>query len=363
MSNNNNISGVVLDRDFERFYAWDLPLLKVRRTRYYKGDEIESHVESYGEFMPLGDFHIGHDAHSENMFNAYLNFLKDHPHIMIGLMGDYIEYAINAPYIQNETSLPDEQIDHFVKAMKPFADRILFILWGNHEERYARSTKSNRLIPGLAREIGVSEDCFVAPPQRGVSFVLSAGEKEYGCYAHHSRTGAVINKTIQLRRSGSNIRAAVIMHGHTHHLGFEQRTIRELTHEGRVTRRQWLVSTGCFMKDAGYAEARSYPLNVVGAPLLRFYADRGKIEFDDISTEYKDYLVRGGIKFPGAEVGVKDENWGNIYGEGRGKGGRAALKDVVSPSKHSVSVKKNQGLVSPMSTPVKPKKRGKPFHP
>lgn len=117
------------------------------------------------------------------------------------------------------------------------------------------------------------------------------------------------------------------------------------------------------MKDAGYAEARSYPLNVVGAPLLRFYADRGKIEFDDISTEYKDYLVRGGIKFPGAEVGVKDENWGNIYGEGRGKGGRAALKDVVSPSKHSVSVKKNQGLVSPTSTPVKPKKRGKPFHP
>jgi len=236
MGVNNNISGVVLDRDWERFYEWTLPLLKVRKTRYLAGREIDSKVESYGEFMPMGDFHIGHDAHAENPFNAYLNFLKDHPHIMIGLMGDYIEYAINSPYIQNETQLPDEQIDHFVKALKPFAKRIKFILWGNHEERYARSTKSNRLVPGLAREIGVDEDCYVGSPQRGVSFVLKAGENKYGCYAHHSRSGAVINKTLQLRRSGSNIRAAVIMHGHTHHLGYEQRTIRELTENGRVTR-------------------------------------------------------------------------------------------------------------------------------
>jgi len=64
------------------------------------------------------------------------------------------------------------------------------------------------------------------------------------------------------------------------------------------------------MKDASYAEARSYPLNVVGAPLMRFYATRGKIDFVDISTDYKNYLTRGGIAFPGAETGV--QNWDNI---------------------------------------------------
>ena len=305
-----NISGVVLDRDWEYLAKCRLPLVDVQRIMFYKGRELESRSDSYGEFMFMGDFHLGHNAHAVNPFNAYLQFLKDRTHIQIGLMGDYIEYAINTPYIHDETMNVDDQIDLFVKSMKPFAKRIMFILWGNHEERYAKYTKSNRLMEAIAREIGVSKKCYVGEPQRGVNLVLSAGKEKYGVYANHSSTGAIVNKTIQLRRTGSQTRAALIVHGHTHHLGYEQRTVRELTGGGRVTRRQWLVSSGCFLKDASYAEARSYPLNVVGAPLMRFYADRGKIDFVDISTDYRDYLTKGGVAFPGDSVGV--QNWDDI---------------------------------------------------
>ena len=305
-----SISGVVLDEDYEYLVQARLPPVHVSRTTTYKGKEIETRQSTYGEVMFLGDFHIGHESHATNPFNAHLNFLKDRKHIKIGLMGDYIEYAVNTPFVESEVMNVDEQIDLFVRAMKPLRKRIMFILWGNHEERYAMYTKSNRLLKGIASEIGVSDKCYIGEPQRGVNIIISSGKQKYGVYAHHSKTGAIVNKTIQLRRSGSQMRAALIVHGHTHHLGYEQRTIRELTDRKRVTKRQLLVSTGCFMKDASYAEARSYPLNVVGAPLIRFYADKGKLDFVDISTDYKDYLTKGGIKFPGADVGV--ENWDNI---------------------------------------------------
>jgi hypothetical protein len=146
----------------------------------------------------------------------------------------------------------------------------------------------------MMNEIGVSDKCFIARPERGIYLIFRAGENEYGAYAHHSSTSAVINKTIQLRRAGSQTIAALVLQGHTHHLGYEQRTFHELTPLGRVTRRQWLVSTGCFLKNAGYAEKRSYPLTQIGAPMVRFYSDRGKIDFVDLSIDYRDYLEKGG---------------------------------------------------------------------
>ena len=336
----NNIAGVVLDQDWERVFDYKLPLVKVKRELFYKDKEIESRTDNYGEMMYLGDIHIGHEAHAYNPFNSYLNFLKDRPHIQIGLMGDYIEYAEQTNFVNNEVMKVDDQIDLFVKCMKPIADRIVWILWGNHEERHAKYTKSNRLMQGIATEIGVSKKCYVGEPQRGVYGIIKAGRRKYGVYAHHSSTGAIVNKTIQLRRTGSQLGAALIVHGHTHHLGYEQRTIRELGDKGRITRRQWLVSSGCFMKDASYAEARSYPLNVVGAPLIRFYSDRGKLDFVDMSTDYKDYLTKGGLPFAGAKDGVKD--WSSVYPEKY-----RVNTTVLSPDVYDVKSTERRGQVFP----------------
>ena len=310
MINRDNTSGVILDQDWERMYKFKLPLVKVKREVTYKGKTMEAREDVYGEAMFIGDIHLGHESHSYNPFNAYLHFLKERPHIKIGLMGDYLEYASQTNFINNEVMDIDDQIDLFVKSMKPLRDRIMFILWGNHEERHAAYTKSNRLMQGIASEIGVDSKCYVGEPQRGLYMILQAGRKKYGAYAHHSKSGAIVNKTLQLRRAATNIQAALHIQGHTHHLGYERRTVQELTAKGKKTKRQWLVSSGCFMKDASYGEARSFPMSEVGAPLIRFYSDRDKLDFVDISTDYKDYLLKGGLPFAGSMEGVQD--WGKI---------------------------------------------------
>jgi len=333
-------SGVILDQDWERMHKFRLPPVKVKRMVTYNGKEVETREDTYGEAMFMGDIHLGHESHSYNMFNAYLHFLKDRPHIKIGLMGDYLEYASQTNFVNNEVMSVDEQIDLFVKSMKPLRDRIMFILWGNHEERHAAYTKSNRLMQGIAAEIGVNKDCYVGEPQRGLYMILQSGKKKYGAYAHHSKSGAIVNKTLQLRRAAANIQAALHIQGHTHHMGYERRTVQEITVRGKETKRQWLVSSGCFMKDPSYGEARSFPMSEVGAPLVRFYSDRDKLDFVDISTDYKDYLTKGGRPFAGSMDGVKD--WGCVYPDKY-----RVNAPVLSPSESVVRIRERKAPVFP----------------
>jgi len=98
------------------------------------------------------------------------------------------------------------------------------------------------------------------------------------------------------------------------------------------------------MKDASYAEARSYPLNVVGAPLIRFYADHGKIDFVDMSTDYRDYLTKGGLKFPGSEVGISDGFRSELW---RLENRVVVKKPALQPALGVVSMKGRGGPLSP----------------
>jgi len=314
-----DLSGVFLDADYERMVSVDLPWIKsTKKTFDAQGNTIDERESQYGEVMFIGDFHLGHSAHSGNPLNAHLLFIKERPHIRVGLMGDLIEYAATTPYPADEIMNVDQQIDLLVKKLKPIKDQIVFMLWGNHEERHARNTKSNKFLDYLALEIEVPESCYVGKPQRGVYVSFKAGDKIYSVYAHHSRTNARINRMNQLQRAGSQNIFSIIAQGHTHELAWIPRTFRQIEIvDGRtmnVVRRQYLLATGCFMKDPAYAEAGGYPYTVVGAPVVRFYADRNKLDEYDLSMDYKDYLNRGGVPFS-ADTGITD--WKGLGAEKR----------------------------------------------
>lgn len=310
MSEHDNITGVFLDADYNRMIEIDLPLVTVKRQMKYKNRIIERREAQYGEVMFMGDLHIGHTAHTSNPLNAHLHFLEEHPHVKLALMGDYLEYASKTTFVKDEAIDIDQQIDLFVKKLKPLADRVIFMLYGNHEERHVRYTDSKRLLLGIATEIGIPKDIYVGKPQRGVYVAVKAGKQAYGIYAHHSLTSARINRALQLKRAGSQNVFSIIAQGHTHEMAWIPRTFRQLELKNggyeNVVRRQYLLATGCFMRDASYAEARSYPYTVVGAPIVRFYSDRGKLDEYDLSSDYKGYLTKGGVPF-GAREGISAE--------------------------------------------------------
>lgn len=311
MSYRDNSRGVWLDSDWERSITVDLPLCKATKSIEFEDDIIAHLVYKYGELMYMGDVHIGHDSHSANPFNSHLHFLKSQPHMKLALMGDLVEYATKTEFINEEVMMPDDQIDLIIKKLKPVADRIIWILYGNHEERFNRYTKLKRygFVRFLADQLGLDESVYLGLPQRGVYAIIKAGKMSYGVYAHHSMTNARINKTLQLKRAGSQNVFSIIAQGHVHQMTWEPRTFvePELHADGmlRTVRRQYLLHTGCFLKDPSYGEARSYGYTVVGAPVVRFYADKQKLDYYDLSQDYKEYLDKGGIPF-GADTGVTD---------------------------------------------------------
>lgn len=308
-----SMNGIFLDMDFEQTMTIDLPLVKGIESIQFGHKKLSVERRTFGEFCFLGDMHYGNKCFSSSVLHGYIRYLKDHPNVPIGLMGDYLEYGEVSKYIRDETMSADEQISSFAADFKPLAKRIKFILWGNHEERYVKVAKVKNLMRTLAFELGIDPDggkCFLGEPQRGVYIFFKAGDKTYGCYAQHSKTSARVNQDVQLARSGSQNVVALLAHGHTHRLIWKPRTFRALEEVNgqmvNTVRRQYLLATGCFLKYPSYAEAGSFPYTEVGAPILRFFGDHNEISQYDLTNKYREYVTRGGSFHQHAKIDINE---------------------------------------------------------
>lgn len=314
---NDNLRGMLLDIDSERIVFVTLPLVNEKIN--INGKKVE---RTFGELALIGDFHYGHEEFSRNVLNGYLNYFKQSQHVLFGLMGDYVNYGERTHFIRDEKMNIDEQIEAFCADMRPFKDRIKFMLSGNHDEGFIKLSKSGRFLRNLALEIGM-RDCYIEKPQRGCWVIVKAGEKTYGMYVHHGSTNARVNRKLQLERMGHNNQVCIIAHGHTHELSWgERRTFRSLEMiDGKpknVVRRQYLISTGCFLKYPSYAEARSYPYTDVGCPIIRFYADQSEIDIRDLTAHYKEFVTKGGIAWQGIRKPLSKKIVEDLKGLGYG---------------------------------------------
>lgn len=300
-----------------------LPLVEKKEKIKYKGKIVERERRVYGEFCFAGDFHYGHKDFNDSMMHAYINFLRKHKNVQVGFMGDLLECAQLSRFVSEESINLDQQVEEFCADWRGLADRVKFSLWGNHEERTARDHGDTSLMRYLMLEIG-AENVIVPLPQRGLHIVFKVGDMRYGCYVHHSKTNARVNRKLQLQRAGSQNVAALIVHGHTHELAFVPRTFfEEAIIDGvpvTLVKRQYMLATGCFLDYPGYAEAGGYPLTEVGAPIVRFYADDFGIDCYDLATSYHKYVEKASA---GAASDIfVHEDGGLRYG---------SLMDVDSP--------------------------------
>ena len=203
----------------------------------------------------------------------------------------------------------DEQMDFFVKVVRQIRDQIEFVLPGNHDsERLAKYTKSRRWLNSLCAEAGVDFDkVYVGKPQRGVSGFVNAGDQKYSFYATHGRTGAIVNKNTQLKRMALSRRHTLLLMGHIHHILWEPQIYTEPQADGtHEIKMQYWLATGGFLKDPSYAEAKSYPMSVIGAPIVRFFSTTN--DLDMWQLPYRSHQFKGGIEsIVGGVEGIK--NW------------------------------------------------------
>jgi len=281
-------AGVTLDFDMEEVYVIELPLKKRK---------------PYAEVIFKGDLHIGHPAFSFGHLRRYLKMLKENPHIRVVGMGDYLEATEFSPNFLNESRLRTrEQVSVLIKLWEPIKEQIVALLYGNHDERIMRNNKmAIDLLEYITLKLG-NKNIILGKPQSGLLLIFKVGEKVYPVYVLHSKTGAIIHSDTQLRRTSMSWMVPLLVHGHTHRKGWQDKTFFTVTMvNGRPMReivRQYWLSSGAFLRYPSYAKIRSYPVTDVGAPIIRFYADTETIEYIDPLThrEYRKYFIRKSLK-------------------------------------------------------------------
>lgn len=252
--------------------------------------------KKYGMLCLMGDFHIGSDGFSENQLKVYIKWLKKHPKVKVILMGDLVEVGDLSSFLEAQQESFKKQLRKCIRLLEPIKDQIICILEGNHEERYARQVKNAlHLSRYIALELGIAKKVLLPGPQRGQLMVMKVTNKKksnyYPVYVIHGSTGAIVNSATQLKRMAFVTKTPLIAHGHIHkifHELYQYRTVTQI--DGKffesIYQQHWLT-TGCFTKYLGYAEAKSYPMTKIGAPFARFYLHFNAIEIiDDVRAAY-----------------------------------------------------------------------------
>ena len=243
---------------------------------------------TYGEIIFMGDFHIGSGHFSERQYLEYVKWIKEHPNVKVVLMGDYVEMASLSRYGASEKQLAAIQLLEVTRLLKPIKNRIIVFLEGNHEERFWKATKgAESLTEIIASKLGISP--LMPGPERGQLFVVHIKHKNfeqfYPVYAIHGYTTATIRKETQLKKIFENLRASLIAHAHIHQIYKDHKTYYSVRKVGKrfvlTCHEQHWLTTGCFVKNLGYAEKRSLPVTKIGAPIVRFYWDKEAIEIID----------------------------------------------------------------------------------
>jgi len=279
------IPGTILDYDKDQIAVVEIPCRKGK---------------PYSEVMFMGDLHIGHKEFARSQLLKYLLFLKSNPDVFVVGMGDYFEAVEFTHFYPDAESAMKHQIQEFLQMFSPVKDQLLAMVYGNHDERFATSSQGAvDLLEYLCLKLG-NTDIKIAPPQKGMLLVIKVinGQGKVGqvypVYVHHSSTSATVNLEAQFKRTEDNFQVPLIVHGHTHKVFWKERTFFSVAGENgnyhrAIMRRFWL-SSGSFLRFAGYAERSSMQVPDIKAPIVRFYADRNLLQYIDPVTEYADYL-------------------------------------------------------------------------
>lgn len=208
---------------------------------------------------PIGDIHLGSRQSRLDFVEQVVAEIKaDEDAVWVG-MGDLIENALDTKMgAFTQTLPPYEQADHICDLLAPIADKGLFLIAGNHEQRTMRTA-------GFIPEQHIAAKLRL--PYKGYScfFVLELlpahTPRGFTMYFHHNYGGGYtgggkVNRAAQLRKIAPTVDAT--FSGHFHVTSRTPSTWFEPVRTGVMTRVGYDYIIGSALEyDESYAEERA----------------------------------------------------------------------------------------------------------
>ena len=144
----------------------------MKRKEFYIQEELKDHIVKFrvdsevAYFVNLGDIHWG--LCNRELFEKTFKFLMSIPNLYVGIGGDAGNGAtkLGKSDVTEEWSVGDKQVYDLAEILKPYADRILYLIAGTHwagrrkHEVYFTPEKMLATLIGKP-EIYKEEFCFL----------------------------------------------------------------------------------------------------------------------------------------------------------------------------------------------------------
>lgn len=230
--------------------------------------------------VPLSDLHIGDKRFNFKKLKGYLDWIRENDALII-LNGDILTADIKGSVgdVYNSAMSPQEQLDFAIEIFKPFSDKIIGIVEGNHEARISKEVGidiTKILATSLGRQDFYDPDSILLHIRLGRD---KFGKKiGYTIYSIHGwsngrKAGSKLNSILDLR---GNVFADCYIASHTHTQGVIVEMFRMIDYRNRkdLFVKQTFVSAGSFLDYGGYSEKKGLPMAKLGSPRIRLDGTR-----------------------------------------------------------------------------------------
>ncbi len=213
----------------------------------------------YAYIIPIADLHIGDPLFDEKKFLRFRDWICQTPNTYCILLGDVLNCATKGSVsdIYGEKMNPQEAKKYAVKLLEPIKERILGMVFGNHEKRIWKDSGSD-----------VTEDLsmLLNVPYGAEGMLLNVklgehhnkGRLNYIIYATHG-TGAGRTpgaKTNTLKRTSEIVLADIYVIAHVHFAETfaDYYFVPDVRHKKIDRIKRQYVSVGSFLNWGGYSE-------------------------------------------------------------------------------------------------------------
>lgn len=231
--------------------------------------------------LPISDIHYGDPLCDIGKLDRYLDWAKNNNAYLI-LNGDLADCALinSIGNVYRQKINPQEQLDFLYEYFKPWKEKILGIVSGNHELRIFRSSGID-ITKELARllEVEYDMDSLIFKISLGSDRGRKSRQVSYLIYVTHGwgngRTaGAKINMIESLNGIVSN--ADIYIASHIHKAIASQNTIFWVDDKNNsiTSKKQFFISSGSFLTYGDYAERKGYRPAKMGSIRIRLDGTR-----------------------------------------------------------------------------------------
>jgi predicted phosphodiesterase len=235
--------------------------------------------------LAIGDFHLGDRLFNEERLQDFLDWaIKEDAYLILGgdLINNALKDSISDCYTQ--TISPSEQLERATDIFRPFKERILGAVAGNHEFRSIRNCNFDP-AGELVYRLGGQELAKKIYDPDGIAIIIRIGKSGhshgkiiYTLYVTHGvgsgkRVGGRANN---LDDMSNIVDVDIYINFHTHQeIAFNYDYFRiDETHNKLSLVKKSYVKGGSFLDWGGYAERKGYKPGHVGAPRIRLNGTR-----------------------------------------------------------------------------------------